>query len=72
MILFAGISSLMKGDPASLYGATQDQIDEITKDMDKDQYKLWVFMQSEIWYGYILLCILNVLCIIAMIFRDSY
>ena len=30
-----GIFSLYKGDPASLYGAPQEVVDEITKDMDK-------------------------------------
>ena len=74
VILFAGITSLIKGDPASLYGAPQEEIDRITKDMDKDgdEYKLWVFMQSEIWWGYIFLCIINVVCFVRWLMNDTY
>ena len=74
LILFAGTKSLMAGDPASLYGAPQKEIDRITKDMDKegDEYKLWVFMQSEIWWGYLILTIINVACIVRWILKDTY
>ena len=69
-----GAASLYKGDPASLYGASQEEVDEITKDMDKDgdEYKFWVTMQSVIWYGYIILCNINMLAIARWLYDDSY
>ena len=44
--ILVGSISLQKGDPASLYGAPQEVVDEVTKDMPKDgdQYKFWVLM----------------------------
>ena len=72
--ILLGSLSLMKGDPASLYGAPQEVVDEITKDMDKnsDQYKLWVTMQSVIWYGYVFLCSINLICLLRMIMNDNF
>ena len=42
--------------------------------MDKqgDEYKLWVTMQSVIWYGYIILCNINMLGIARWVFNDCY
>ena len=42
--ILLGSLSLMKGDPASLYGAPQKQVDLITKGMTKTHYGFWVFM----------------------------
>lgn len=69
-----GYYSLYKGDPASLYGASQEVVDEITKDMDKEgeEYKFWVAMQSIIWYNYIILCNFNMLCFAKWLFNDCY
>ena len=74
MCILIGVLSLSKGDPASLYGAPQEVVDEITIDMDKEggQYKFWVLMQSVIWYGYVLLCSINMVCLVRMIMNDSF
>ena len=74
VIIFMGSVALMRGDIASLYGFPQEEVDKVTKDMEKpsDQYTLWVFMQSEIWIGYVLLCSINMICLIRMILKDSY
>ena len=73
VVILLGSLSLQKGDPASLYGAPQEQVDIITKDMDKkgDQYKFWVMMQSVIWIGYVFLCLVNLVFLFRMVIIDD-
>ena len=73
VIIFAGSASLSTGDVSKLYGAPQEVIDEITKDMDKDgeEYKVWVRMQYSIWIVYIILCVFNVLFIWRWVRNDT-
>lgn len=41
-------------------------------DKEGDEYKFWVTMQSVIWYGYIILCNLNMLFMARWLYKDCY
>ena len=73
-VILLGYLSLEKGDVPSLHGVPEEQIEKITKDMDKtsDEYKFWEMMQSVIWIGYVFLCTINLGFLFRMIIFDSF